>query len=256
MARSLRRQTPSAILPVFAVALLVYPAMAVAQPDPDFIAEITAPLPEHLRADATVRVRESAGSVQLIRQGTNGLTCIRSAQPPRVGVTCLDDSALPYIAGFGRLRSEAPSPTAAASRITAALDDGTIPAPPAGARAYMLFGPDRANAKLTTGVFLPDATAASTGLPTERSDSTWLMCPGTKRAHIMMGDIPYGQDEAYWKMCGQVSLRSQTMPLTVGSRLGHYNVTALIGEGGMGQVYQATGTQLGIVAFVPTEANS
>ena len=34
------------------------------------------------------------------------------------------------------------------------------------------------------------------------------------------------------------------MPLTVGSRLGHYNVTALIGEGGMGQVYQATDTNL------------
>ena len=30
------------------------------------------------------------------------------------------------------------------------------------------------------------------------------------------------------------------MPLTPGARLGHYNVTALIGEGGMGQVYQAT----------------
>ena len=34
------------------------------------------------------------------------------------------------------------------------------------------------------------------------------------------------------------------MALTVGSRLGHYNVTALIGEGGMGQVYQATDTTL------------
>ena len=30
------------------------------------------------------------------------------------------------------------------------------------------------------------------------------------------------------------------MPLNVGSRLGHYDVTALIGEGGTGQVYQAT----------------
>ena len=34
------------------------------------------------------------------------------------------------------------------------------------------------------------------------------------------------------------------MALTVGSRLGHYEVTALIGEGGMGQVYQATDTTL------------
>ena len=34
------------------------------------------------------------------------------------------------------------------------------------------------------------------------------------------------------------------MPLNIGSRLGHYDVTALIGEGGMEQVYQATDTQL------------
>ncbi len=34
------------------------------------------------------------------------------------------------------------------------------------------------------------------------------------------------------------------MSLDVGSRIAHYDVTALIGEGGMGQVYQATDTKL------------
>ena len=34
------------------------------------------------------------------------------------------------------------------------------------------------------------------------------------------------------------------MALEAGSRLGHYDVIALIGEGGMGQVYQATETKL------------
>ncbi len=42
------------------------------------------------------------------------------------------------------------------------------------------------------------------------------------------------------------------MPLNVGSRLGHYDVTALIGEGGMGQVYQATDTTLAIDIEGPT----
>ncbi len=35
------------------------------------------------------------------------------------------------------------------------------------------------------------------------------------------------------------------MPLAVGSRLGHYDVTALIGQGGMGEVYRARDQKLG-----------
>ncbi len=34
------------------------------------------------------------------------------------------------------------------------------------------------------------------------------------------------------------------MPLEPGTTLGHYDVTALIGEGGMGQVSRATDTKL------------
>ena len=34
------------------------------------------------------------------------------------------------------------------------------------------------------------------------------------------------------------------MALQVGSRLGHYDVTALIGEGGTGEVYRARETKI------------
>ena len=87
--------------------------------------------------------------------------------------------------------------------IDAAIEKGVIKIPRPGSRNYIFSGADRQRAKPLLTIFLPAATAESTGLSTERSDGTWLMCPGSPGAHIMVGDIPYGQDEDHWKTCGR-----------------------------------------------------
>ena len=50
------------------------------------------------------------------------------------------------------------------------------------------------------------------------------------------------------KLVGTYEQRSakpqRLMALEIGSRLGHYDVTAKIGEGGMGEVYRARDTKL------------
>ena len=55
----------------------------------------------------------------------------------------------------------------------------------------------------------------------------------------LMADRPLPQDDTLGR-CSHIML----MALNVGSQLGHYDVTALFGEGGMGRVYRAADGKL------------
>ncbi len=180
------------------------PLLAADRSDEQLIEEATSPLPVHLRAEASVVMNNSKGTERVLRKGSNGFACYPDEHSPNFRVVCREASWKRYIGKIGPILAQtSTSPSERLALIDATIDEGSVTPPTPGSRAYSLSGPDRERVKPLFVISLPGATAESTGLPTERSNGTWLMCPGTPTAHIMVGDIPYGQDEDMWKSCGR-----------------------------------------------------
>ena len=186
-----------------ALVLGAVPVMAADPSDAKRIAEATSPLPEHLRSGAKVVMTNADESERVLRSGSNGFVCGTDDPGPGFAVGCFESGLREFFGTAIPLMTKASSPAEGLDLIDAAIGDGSLSPPTPGSRGYVLSGPDRERAKQTLAIFVPGATAKSTGLSTERSDGTWLMCPGTPGAHIMVGDITYGQDEEFWKTCGR-----------------------------------------------------
>lgn len=160
------------------------------------ISAATLPLPEAMRANATVLGYRTAGQLEQLRKGSNGMTCLahNPADVDRFHVACYHDSLEPFMARGRALRAQG----VAASRIDtvrfAEVESGKLKMPASGA-LYSLTGPagdfDEAavaapKSRLLFVVYLPGATQASTGLSTiPLVGQPWLMLPGTPKAHIM-----------------------------------------------------------------------
>ena len=183
--------------------LVANPPLAADRSDEQLIEEATAALPEHLRAEASVVTTDTEGNERVLRKGSNGFKCFPNGYDQGFGVGCLEESLLGFLVEIPELARDRDSAAERLTVVEAGIKEGSITPPPPGARGYVLSGLDRERARLTLAIFLPGATAESTGLSTERSDGTWLMCPGTPDAHIMVGDIPYGRDENEWKVCSR-----------------------------------------------------
>ena len=183
--------------------LLASCSIAAAASDAQLIAEATSPLPKHLQSEARVVWVGADGSERVLQEGSNGFICFPDAPEAGFGVACVDEGVLKYLGQVPGLTLDRESTSKRLALIDAGIKNGSITPPVPGSRGYVLSGPDGENARLTLAIFLPGATAESTGLSTERSDGTWLMCPGTPDAHIMVGDIPYGRSEKEWKSCGK-----------------------------------------------------
>ena len=175
-------------------ALLMMPSVAMAQSDADLIAEATSPLPEQLRDGATVVVDGDDGSRQVLRQGTNAFVCHPDGPTPKgFYVSCSDERlSRSAMTEYRRLREQGLPEDEILAKVSAGVADGSLTPIPSGAMFFALSGPDKEHAELLVVIRVPDATAESTGLPTEPTDDeAWLMFPGTHQAHIMIGSPPY-----------------------------------------------------------------
>ena len=180
---------------------LILPAAAAAQATPPLSAELqittaTAPLPEQFRADAAVLgYAPGATALTTLRPGVGAYVCL--ADDPadeRFHVACYHRALEPMMARGRELRAQGRAEEVERVR-TAEATARTLSLPSSPAALYSLTGTaehvDRSTGAVSGAralyvVYVPFATAESTGLPTKAAQNApWLMFPGTYRAHIM-----------------------------------------------------------------------
>lgn len=186
------------------IALLLIPGSLIAQsaataPVSDAVLIRTAvhPLPDELREEATVLRWTARWATAPLRPGTGPMICL--ADNPFVEgyhAACYHRDLEPYMARGRALRAAGTTSRTAVDSIRyAEVASGAIPMPTMAA-LWQVTG-EASSVNWTTGevigpvrplyvIYIPGATAQSTGLPLMGAQGTpWLMSPGTPSAHIM-----------------------------------------------------------------------
>ena len=157
--------------------------------------------PADKRAGAQVYGYSEKGEFVILRKGTNELICI--ADDPKqkgLSVSCYHKDLEPFMARGRELKAQGKTFQEIFDIREAEAKSGKLVMPKQAAN-LQVFSAKEENYNATTGevtkgnyryvVYIPWATAASTGLPTkpEAAGMPWIMDPGTHRAHIMIDPV-------------------------------------------------------------------
>lgn len=181
---------------------LVFPSLIFAQTKvlPAEIQIKTAVLaaPEDQRETATVYGYDASGKFITLREGRGNLICLAD-DPNQKGikVSCYSKKLEPFIARGRELTSEGKSEMEKREIRKKEADAGELQMPDAPSMMYLLNGTEEnynkqtgelKDAKFRYVIYIPYATAESTGLPEKpfAPGMPWIMDPGTHRAHIMV----------------------------------------------------------------------
>ena len=158
----------------------------------DRIKEATLPLPEDLKAGATVvAYDEKTGERQVLREGTNFVECQPKAKDGFV--RCYNKVLSPRRDMEAKLHASGKSDEEVTKEIQAALKDGRLKPTPFGTMSYR-YSDDPGRIKLLWVISVPNATPETVGVSTasqrdaalKGNGKPWLMLPGTPGAHIMI----------------------------------------------------------------------
>lgn len=190
-------QSPTVRVACF-VALVAFPSTLTAQSlsVQDQIASAVLPLPKEMRDGAGVMGYRSGNKLELLRPAKNGMLCLADdPSDDQFHASCYHDSMEPFMARGRSLRDSGVKGPQVDTVRFAEVKSGKIKMPTSAASLYQIFGAkgaynaasgEVANPRSLFVVYMPFATAATTGLSTSPSkDGPWLMLPGTPKAHIM-----------------------------------------------------------------------
>jgi len=172
---------------------LLVAATATAESVDDQVSQAVLPLPEDLRAGATVVSYDPAtGARNVLRQGSNFIEC-EPADPATGFTRCYSKLRVPRRELEAKLRAEKKSDPEIREAVAAAIKAGTIKVPPFGTMAYRLSSKQGVIQRLWV-MSVPYATPESVGVSTvsQRDASLknhglpWLMLAGTAGAHVMI----------------------------------------------------------------------
>ena len=188
------------IVAVLIAATPIAGRVASAQTNEQKVAEAVKPLPDDLKAGATVVTYDAkTGARQVLRQGTNFIEC----QPTMADgfIRCYNKVMTPRRDMEAKLHAQGMKDEDVTKEIQAATKDGRLKPPPFGTVSYR-YSDDPGRIKLLWVISVPNATPEMLGVSTESqrdaalkgNGKPWMMLPGTPGAHIM---IPIGTEHRY-----------------------------------------------------------
>jgi len=165
-----------------------------ASSESDEISAAVLAAPKDMRGGAAVLGYNDKGELVTLRKGENDLICLASDPKSKTySVACYHKDLEPYMARGRELTAQGMKGMDRQEKRWKEVEEGKVAMPKGPRMLYVLSGKeyDAAKSEITDGqlrwvIYIPYATAESTGLPTAGGSGPWLMYPGKPGAHVML----------------------------------------------------------------------